>query len=129
MGFKLLREGSKDQDVVHSMKMPAGEGWHCPKEANEQDHVGRPCGEPSRGAERGGRTNGQEGHSKGGYIESEISEQIRVRSYVCVCVSHSVMSESLTPWTVAHQAPLSMEFSRQEYWSGVPFPFQGIFPT
>ena len=31
------------------------------------------------------------------------------------------MSESVTPWTVAHQAPLSMEFSRQEYWSGLPF--------
>ena len=27
-----------------------------------------------------------------------------------------------TPWTVAHQAPLSMRFSRQEYWSGLPFP-------
>ena len=27
-----------------------------------------------------------------------------------------------TPWTVAHQVPLSMEFSRQEYWSGLPFP-------
>ena len=27
-----------------------------------------------------------------------------------------------TPWTVAHQAPLSMEFFRQEYWSGLPFP-------
>ena len=27
-----------------------------------------------------------------------------------------------TPWTVARQAPLSMEFSRQEYWSGLPFP-------
>ena len=27
-----------------------------------------------------------------------------------------------TPWAVAHQAPLSMEFSRQEYWSGLPFP-------
>ena len=26
------------------------------------------------------------------------------------------------PWTVAHQAPLSMEFSRQDYWSGLPFP-------
>ena len=26
------------------------------------------------------------------------------------------------PWTVAHQAPLSMGFSRQEYWSGLPFP-------
>ena len=28
----------------------------------------------------------------------------------------------VTPWTVACQAPLSMEFSRQEYWSGLPFP-------
>ena len=27
-----------------------------------------------------------------------------------------------TPWTVAHQSPLSMGFSRQEYWSGLPFP-------
>ena len=28
----------------------------------------------------------------------------------------------VAPWTVARQAPLSMEFSRQEYWSGLPFP-------
>ena len=28
----------------------------------------------------------------------------------------------MTPWTVAYQAPLSMGFSRQEYWSGLPFP-------
>ena len=28
----------------------------------------------------------------------------------------------VTPWTVAHQAPLPLEFSRQEYWSGLPFP-------
>ena len=41
---------------------------------------------------------------------------------VDVCVSHSVVSDSATPWTVAHQAPLSKEFSRQEYWSGLPFP-------
>ena len=33
-----------------------------------------------------------------------------------------------TPWTVAHEAPLSMEFSRQEYWSGVPFPTPGYLP-
>ena len=32
-------------------------------------------------------------------------------------VSHSNVSDSATPWTVAHQAPLSMEFCRQEYWS------------
>ena len=37
--------------------------------------------------------------------------------------SHSVVSDSFeTPWTIAHQAPLSMGFSRQEYWSGLPFP-------
>ena len=38
-------------------------------------------------------------------------------------VSRSVVSDSfVTPWTVACQAPLSMGFSRQEYWSGLPFP-------
>ena len=35
-----------------------------------------------------------------------------------------------TPWTVASQAPLSMEFSRQEHWNGLPFStLRGIFPT
>ena len=33
-----------------------------------------------------------------------------------------------TPWTVAYQAPQSVEFSRQEYWSGLPFPFPGDLP-
>ena len=33
-----------------------------------------------------------------------------------------------TPWTVAHQASPSMEFSRQEYWSGLPFPSPGNSP-
>ena len=33
-----------------------------------------------------------------------------------------------TPWTVAHQAPPSMGFSRQEYWSGLPFPPPGDLP-
>ena len=34
-----------------------------------------------------------------------------------------------TPWTVAYQAPPSMGFSRQEYWSGVPFPAPGDLPN
>ena len=34
----------------------------------------------------------------------------------------------MTPWTVAHQAPLSMEFFRQEYWSDLPFPPPGDLP-
>ena len=35
----------------------------------------------------------------------------------------------VTPWTVACQAPLSMGFSRQEYWSGLPFPSPGDLPN
>ena len=35
----------------------------------------------------------------------------------------------MIPWIVAHQAPLSMEFSRQEYWSGLPFPSPGDLPN
>ena len=50
---------------------------------------------------------------------------------VCACVfsyfSHVWLWATL--WTVACQAPLSMGFSRQEYWSGLPCPPQGIFPT
>ena len=34
-----------------------------------------------------------------------------------------------TPWTVAYQAPPFTGFSRQEYWSGLPFPSPGVFPT
>ena len=34
----------------------------------------------------------------------------------------------MTPWTVVFQAPLSMKFSRQEYWSGLPFPTPGDLP-
>ena len=40
------------------------------------------------------------------------------------------MSDSLRPpWTVAHQAPQSMEFSRQDYWSGLPFPSPADLPN
>ena len=39
------------------------------------------------------------------------------------------MSDSVTPGTVARQAPLSMEFPRQEYWSGVPFPSPEDLPV
>ena len=46
--------------------------------------------------------------------------------YVCVC---SATSDSITPWNVACQALLSMEFSRQEYWRGLPFPTLGDLPN
>ena len=49
---------------------------------------------------------------------------------MCVCVmSLSCVQLFATQWTVAHQAPLSMEFSRQEYyWSGLPCPSPGDLP-
>ena len=41
--------------------------------------------------------------------------------------SHQVVSDSSgAPWTIAHQAPLSMGFSRQEYWNELPCPHLGI---
>ena len=54
---------------------------------------------------------------------------IHLSIYMCVLSRFSCVWLSDTLWTVAHQAPLCMGFSRQEYWSGMPFPPQGIFPT
>ena len=48
------------------------------------------------------------------------------RSSVCVCESLSRVQLLATLWTVARQAPLSMGFSRQEYWSGLPL---GVSPS
>ena len=48
---------------------------------------------------------------------------------MCLVLSHfSHVRLSATPWTMARQAPLSMGFSRQEYWSGLPFPSPGDIP-
>ena len=47
----------------------------------------------------------------------------------CVCESLSHVWLFATLWTVAHQAPLSMEFTRQEYWVSFHSFLQGIFPT
>ena len=44
------------------------------------------------------------------------------------CQSRSRVQFFLTPWTIALQAPLSMEFSRQEYWSRLPILLQGYLP-
>ena len=47
---------------------------------------------------------------------------------LCVCVISHVQL-FVTPWTVVHQAPLSLEFSRQEYQSGLPIPTPGGLPN
>ena len=49
---------------------------------------------------------------------------------MCVCACLCVLPTLLTmPWAVAHQVPLSMGFSRQDYWSGLLFPSPGDFPN
>ena len=52
----------------------------------------------------------------------------QLRAVVCACSVASVMSDSAMPWTAVHQAPLSMGFSRQEYWSGLALPSAGDPP-
>ena len=47
----------------------------------------------------------------------------------CVCTQLLSGPDSATSWTVAHQASLSMGFSRQQYWSGLPFPSPGDLPN
>ena len=51
-------------------------------------------------------------------------------NYHCMCACSATQScQIVTPRTVAHQAPLSMGFSRQEHWSGLPFPTPGDLPS
>ena len=51
-----------------------------------------------------------------------IKQKVKVKSLSCVRLF-------ATPWTVVYQAPLSMGFSRQRYWSGLPFPPPGDLPN
>ena len=55
-----------------------------------------------------------------------LSGQVGTVVYVLSHLSDVQVSE--TPWTVAHQAPLSIGFPRQEYWSGLPCPLPGDLP-
>ena len=60
-----------------------------------------------------------------------LPEMVRIKSFsenvviVSVANSNSILG---TPWTIAHGIPLSMGFSSEEYWSGLPFPHLGNLP-
>ena len=55
-------------------------------------------------------------------------QQVHFWVYVCVLSHFSYVRLFATPWTIAYQAPLSMGFSRQEYWSGLPCSPPGNLP-
>ena len=58
------------------------------------------------------------------------SLKVWVCVYVCMCTQlFTHVKLFTTPWIVAHQTPLCMGLPRQEYWSELPFPPQGICPT
>ena len=54
----------------------------------------------------------------------EYTCMLKLHTHMCV-LSYQSRPTLWAPWTVAHCAPLPMEFSRQEYWSGFPFPTPG----
>ena len=47
---------------------------------------------------------------------------------IVACLCAKSLQSCLTPWTAAHQVPLSVRLSRQEYWNGLPFPPPGDLP-
>ena len=69
-------------------------------------------------------------HSSFNLFIQSVSQSVGVCSFIGLCCSLVEKSCSTleTPWTVTSQAPLSMGFSRQEYWSGLPFPSPGDLP-
>ena len=62
------------------------------------------------------------------YVNTQRHSIHNVPVCVCVCVLSHVQL-FVTPWTAAHQAPLSKEFSRYDYWSGLPFSPPGDLPS
>ena len=68
------------------------------------------------------------GSSIPGILQARILEWVAISfSNACMHVSHVQLCA--TPWTAVQQAPLSPGFSRQEYWSGLPFPSPVILKT
>ena len=65
-------------------------------------------------------------------LSSSSSSTSKLFQWTKYCVGPHLLSRVqlfVTPWTVAHQAPLSMGFPRQEHWSGIPFPSPGSLPN
>ena len=72
----------------------------------------------------------------GNWIPHASTKSSRAATKDLACLNQDLVKVKLlscvqlfaTPWTVAYQAPLSMRFSRQEYWSGLPLPSPGNLP-
>ena len=61
-------------------------------------------------------------------VTAQVTPQWQCEGKKCYAQLCLTVPVSATPWTVARWAPVSTEFSRQEYWHGLPFPFLGDLP-
>ena len=102
---------AKSESESHSVMCNSATPWYSPWNFPGQN-TGVVIVPFSRGSSQP-RDWTQVSHIAGGFFTSWATRK---------CVSCSVMSDSETTWTVVHQAPLSMGFSWQEYWSQLPFP-------
>ena len=73
-------------------------------------------------------SNGESGRKAPWFQATTQSPRVALLCECLVCCCCLVDKSCLTPWTIAHQAPVSMGFSRQECWSGLPFPSPGDLP-
>ena len=131
--------------VANVMIMTLTRGWHevqshrrCDKKSRRQKGWERLAAAAAKSLQSCPTLcNPIEGNSPGSPVPGIL--QVRTLEWVAISFSNAwkwkVKVKSLsrvrllaTPWTVAHQAPPSMGFSRQEYWSGVPLPSPGILP-
>ena len=90
----------------------------------ESQGLGKPGGQPSMGSHRVGHDWSDLAAAAGGGKLGDEQSWIDVSE---VKLFNRVLYFEI-PWTMAYQAPMSMEFSRQEYWSGLPFPSPGDLP-
>ena len=90
------------------------------------------CHAPQEAGPGGEGGNGGVGGVLSSFWSLQVPSQL-AHSQLCVCVcvlrGFSCIRLFVTPWTAAHQAPLSMGFSRQEYWRGLPCPPPGDLPN
>ena len=95
------------------------------KEKTEKHHRTKWKTETQRKRDNGQREQPENNFNLGSTKFSSVNNHPKCESE---SVSHSVKSDFAIPWTVARQAPLSTEFSRTEYWSGLPFASPGDLP-
>ena len=101
--------------------------WWCAREGNEKDMLG--LGEAKQGSENWGRSVGAIINLRASLVVQMVKNLPAMQEWKWKCWSLSRVWLFAPPWTVAHQAPLSMKYSTQDYWSELPFPSSGDLPN